>query len=165
MKKSVTTKELRELLDYDKDTGIFTWKKRAGPRGLKGAVAGTVKDTGYLSITIKGKEYSAHRLAWWYVYGEMPKKSVGHKESDRLDNSIENLYLSTNSRQYKNTKLNTNNTSGFTGVNRKPSGKWQARIKVDGKSIFLGSFEDKKLAIEARRDANKKYGFGAQDEA
>ncbi|WP_170996193.1 hypothetical protein [Escherichia coli] len=52
-----------EVLDYNKETGIFTWKKKLSARGAVGKVAGTIS-YGYNAINIDGVRYFAHRLAW-----------------------------------------------------------------------------------------------------
>ena len=158
-KAPITLEELHEVLAYDSDTGIFTWKKHMGPRGLKGAVAGSVKDTGYIHTTVRGREYSAHRLAWMYVHGELPTKPIGRRNSDKSDNRIANLFLCVNGQEYRRGTLSINNPSGFTGVGQKVDGMWQARIKVNGKSMYLGNFKTKEEAIERRKRANRKYGF------
>lgn len=77
--KEVVTKErLCELLDYDRDTGIFTWAvERRGGRGIvPGQRAGTVKTTAgkkrYRYIRIDNVDYLAKRLAWFWVHNRWP---------------------------------------------------------------------------------------------
>jgi len=55
-------------------------------------------------------------------------------------------------------KIFKNNTSGVRGVAlNKRTGKWIAKIGFRGKSIHLGTFEDKSDAIQARKEAEEKY--------
>lgn len=74
----LTQERLRELLDYDPATGVFTWKvDRQGGRGIKpGARAGSVKPTGggkrYRYIRIDQVDYLAKRLAWFWVNNKWP---------------------------------------------------------------------------------------------
>ena len=74
----LSQERMRELLDYDSETGVFTWKQnRQGGRGIKpGARAGTVKPTGggkkYRYIRIDGVDYLAKRLAWFWSYDKWP---------------------------------------------------------------------------------------------
>lgn len=58
------------------------------------------------------------------------------------------------------TNIRTDNTSGVKGVGfHKRSGKWVARIYVDGRPIYLGAYDKLENAAKARRQAEIKYGF------
>lgn len=71
----LTQEQLKELLNYDQETGVFTWRTQLGNPRI-GAVAGTMAGKGEhktLRIGIGGKSYLAHRLAWLYMHGEWPQ--------------------------------------------------------------------------------------------
>lgn len=86
---AVTQERLRELFYYDPDSGDFIRTK--GVKGnAKGKVAGDIKSNGYRYIGVDYKRYLAHRLAFLYMLGYMPKY-VDHKNRNRSDNSWENL--------------------------------------------------------------------------
>lgn len=141
---------LKDLLSYDPLTGIFT-RLRSKKGGVNvGDVAGSDDGKGYVRIAIDRRGYAAHRLAWFYVYGEWPIGYLDHANGDPSDNRIANLRPATNSQNIANAKTPATNTSGLKGVtwNRK-SGKWQSGIKVKGKSIHLGLFDDKAEAHRA----------------
>ena len=160
MNSDVTQAELKELLNYDPDTGVFKW--RVSPRmGISvGTNAGCLSSWGYLIIRIKGKPYRAHRLAWLYVYGEWPEGELDHINHDRIHNRIENLRIVSRFENSRNQKMRTNNTSGVTGVYwNKVYQKWYAYIQLRGKLKYLGRSTDKQVTIEARKTAEKKYGF------
>ncbi len=73
----LTQEQLKELLHYDSNTGLFTW--RVGRRGMWADLrAGTLSPSGYVSIIIKSKNYSAHRLAFLYMTGNFPINGVDH---------------------------------------------------------------------------------------
>jgi hypothetical protein len=150
----LTSESLRQWLDYDAETGVFTWRRSAGKARI-GAVAGTVTRFGYLSICVKGRRHVAHRLAWLYVRGEWPSSEVDHIDTDKLNNRIANLRLCTNATNQQNRRgPPSNNTSGHIGVSwARGIRKWKATICVAGRTHFLGSFEK----VE---DAAKAYAEG-----
>jgi len=88
----LTQEKLKELLAYDSETGLFKWCVRVGKRIHVGSIAGHLDEiSGYIRITVQGKIYQAHRLAWLYVHGYFPETDVGHINKVRHDNRIENL--------------------------------------------------------------------------
>ena len=157
----ITQKELKKELHYNKDSGVFTRVKDGiGKGNKKGNIAGTVNDAGYIIISIFNKRYRAHRLAWLYVYGEMPSKHIDHINHIRDDNRICNLRDVSHKNNHKNRKLSIRNANGRIGVfwdnDRK---RWLASIRVDGKPIFLGRFAEYSDAVNARKNAEILYGF------
>lgn len=160
---ALTAERLREVLDYDPDTGIFTWKMRIGS-AVAGKEAGCVvrysDRLSYKQLQVDGRLDTAHRLAWLYVYGEWPSELIDHKDGDGLNNRIDNLRLANKAQNSINRGPQANNTSGYKGVTwyarRK---KWMVRLKVSGRPIFLGYFDDKEDAAKAYRAAAEKH-FG-----
>lgn len=59
---------LCELLHYCPETGIFTWKVTRKGLAKAGTVAGSTNGRGYRQISVDGKLYLAHRLAWFYCF-------------------------------------------------------------------------------------------------
>ena len=139
----VTQARLHELLNYDPETGVFTWKVDVGSRAQKGQRAGTVrKNDGYRQIKVDGKYVLEHRLAWMHVYGEDVPSHVDHINQIKVDNRIENLRAATNSQNLHNSKVWKSNTSGAKGVCWcKTTDKWRSLIRVGGKRICLGRFD------------------------
>ena len=74
----ITKDLLRELLDYNQETGFFHWKKRVSMSVCAGSAAGTTDGNGYTVIKLKSVRYLAHRLAWIYVNGEWPSQMIDH---------------------------------------------------------------------------------------
>ena len=95
MNETISAERLREVLDYNPETGEFTWKIATGRRVRVGGRAGTVSAKGYIVIKVFNINYQAHRLAWVHVYGVWPEKELDHSNRLRSDNSINNLRLST----------------------------------------------------------------------
>ena len=158
-----------EDLNYDKDTGVFTW---AIPKKGRGKVAGAVcknRNVNYISIMVNGVKYPAHRLAFLIVEGSLPEVGleVDHINGDGLDNRWSNLRVVTKAENQRNRFLSSNSGSGFTGVRYiKPSrgrkGFWHARLRYNRKEINLGSFDNIIDAVAERIRANKKYGFSSR---
>lgn len=103
---------------------------------------------------------AVHRLVWLFENGYWPKQMIDHINGDPTDNRIENLRYTDVKRNSRNQSMYRTNKSGYTGVYYdKKAGKWCACIGVDRKSVHLGLFTDKEAAIEARKLAEKQYGF------
>jgi len=146
----LTQDRLKELLDYDPETGEFVWK--ISKRGIRaGSVAGTLKPIGYICIRVDGKLYRAHRLAWLYTYGYFPENQIDHLNGIRDDNRITNLREVSQFCNMQNQKTRSDNTSGFPGVCwRKQRRKWKAQIQIQGKRYGLGYYDTALDAALAR---------------
>lgn len=133
--------ELLAVLAYDQSTGAFTNRVRRNAAAPAGAIAGAVnRRAGYRVIRHGGELYLAHRLAWLCAHGADPGAlEVDHINGDRSDNRIVNLRLATHQQNLFNAKRKRTNTSGRKGV-RLVNGKWEARLRIDGKPVVLGSF-------------------------
>lgn len=154
----LTQEKLKELLHYDENTGVFTWKKISSTKSrIKiGNVAGSLKIDGYITIQINRKVYPAHRLAWFYIHGVWPKNDIDHINHNRSDNRIENLRQATRSENLQNLiKANIRSKLGIIGVSFS-DGKYNAKIKLNGKVFWLGSFNTADEASLAYITAKKK---------
>lgn len=155
----ITQKQLKEILNYDPETGLFTWKITRG-RAVSGNVAGTLnKQSGYVNIKTGGHVYKAHRLAFLYVHGYIPDE-VGHDNQVCSDNRILNLVDLSHAENMRNKKVYKNNKSGVPGVTwHKKIKQWQVHIRVNDKSIHLGYFKELDEAIEVRNKAKVDHNF------
>lgn len=148
----VTQKQLKKWLDYNPDTGVFTWKMDKGT-ARKGDIAGWVNKLGYIRMCLDNKFYYAHRLAWLYVYGYWPNQ-IDHIDRNPTNNRLENLRDSNYSENGFNRGMWATNTSGHKGVYwHKTQKKWTAYVRIDKKSKHLGTFVTKEEAIAARQQA------------
>ena len=154
-------KIVMERLSYDSRTGIFKWEIRASSHVPKGSKAGNLhKQTGYVKIKILGRSYRAHRLAWLIMYGSFPPDQIDHINGIRHDNRISNLRAVTHAENNRNRAFDIRNKSGYTGIAyNKKTNKWIAQIGGTRKRVYLGSFENKEDAIEARRIAEINYNY------
>ena len=153
-------KELKRHLHYDPETGIFTRKISNCNRVKVGDIAGTKHKGGYLAVTINYETHLAHRLAWLYMTGFWPKNHIDHDNHIRNDNRWINLCDVTQQENNKNISLRKRNVSGCAGVTpNKEKNKWECKISLNGKSVFLGYFKSLDLAISTKKEANIKHGF------
>lgn len=156
---ALTTERLRELLRYDPETGIFTWKAHTG-QGVhtkSGDIAGHLHSRKYIHIQVGNVIYKAHRLAWLYVTGTWPVENIDHINGNRSDNRIDNLREATDAENIQNQRHATiKNASGIMGV-RKGSASWHARITVNKKPIHIGCFSTPELAHQAYLEAKRIY--------
>lgn len=152
--------ELKRRISYDPETGIFKRNIDTSWHAKKGNVIHSPEKDGYLRVGVCGYRYRAHRLAWFYHYGEWPEGEIDHINGIRYDNRISNLRVVSRSDNRMNCAKSSKNTSGFIGVTwDKSKSKWQASIQVGGKQIHIGRFVDINDAAEARRLAEIKYNF------
>lgn len=154
----VTEERLHELLDYDPETGVFTWKVDYGRTAKAGSEAKGSLGSGYRRISIDGRGYAAHRLVILWLLGvELPDGLVtDHVNGIRDDNRAANLRAATPSQNAQNSRLARNNTSGFKGVYwvRKHR-KWVAKIQSQGRKECLGHFIEREKAAMAVRTARR----------
>lgn len=129
----LTAERLRDRLNYDPATGVFTWRKPLRRRNV-GDAAGGPTEKGYVRIGIDGRMYMAHRLAWLHVHGSWPSGQLDHRNTIRSDNSIGNLRLATSAQNSAN-RSETHNSTGFKGVKRK-RGKFEATFR----KTYIGTF-------------------------
>lgn len=156
--KTVTQSRLRELLNYDPVSGVFTWKMSLKTTIKVGDAAGGKKPVGYLYIGIDQRIYLAHRLAWFYMTGEWPKADIDHVNGIRDDNRFCNLREATRSENLQNKGASPSNHSGFKGVSfSKSKRRWDARIVANKKRYYLGSFGTPEEAHAAYCAAARKY--------
>ena len=145
--------ELKEYLDYDPDSGLFTWTKlRSKYCNMKvGDVAGSVNQKGYIRIKFNGDELQAHRLAWLFHYGVDPgEMDIDHENGNRTDNRISNLRLATFQQNVWNRV-----PKGY----KERNGKFYSLIKIKGKETHLGVFDCPLLAHLAHMAKRKElYG-------
>jgi|HubBroStandDraft_6_1064221.scaffolds.fasta_scaffold04429_5 hypothetical protein len=147
---SLTQDALRRIIDYDPDTGIFTWRIQARPQTSVGSRAGYPKEHGYRVIGIGQREYYEHRLAWLYTVGTWPRAQIDHINMDRADNRWVNLREATQGENHRNKRAYKNNTSGFKGVFfHKPTAKYLGIVTRDGVSYSTRYFAEPEQANAA----------------
>jgi len=174
-REALTAAYVRSILDYNHETGVFTWRARercSFQRDLSyhqwiscfsGKEAGCIHKKGYVHIVIRNKQYKAHRLAWLYVTGEWPKDQIDHRDGDRSNNRWRNLRESSNAENLQNLSKFTSNSGRLLGVSKFSASKhkpWKAQIRVNGDLHYLGIYATQELAHEAyARAKNSLHKF------
>jgi len=144
----LTAEYLREVLHYDSDTGVFTWRMRHDVDPwwngrYAGKIAGTKNKDGYIAIAIFDKRYVAHRLAWFYQFGEW--SFVDHRDGVRDNNRSGNLRKATSQQNNQNRKRTGKYLKGVWCRGR----RWQAQITKDRRKYNLGYFDTEAQAHAA----------------
>jgi hypothetical protein len=159
---SLTPARLREVLDYNGETGDFTWKTQSGSAAA-GSPAGCIVGVGdgrrYRQISIDGQKHYLQTVAVAWMTGAWPEKMVGFCNDDTLDTRYENLQLlSPIQHQTEGRGLQSNNTSGYPGVSRQGE-KWAAKMRLHGKRVWLGQYDTPEQASAAYEGAAKLRSF------
>ncbi|HCT8191044.1 TPA: HNH endonuclease [Morganella morganii] len=163
-----------KIFDYDKETGVLTWKyrdesmfKRAGSansfnKNKAGTPAGKKRrnENGkeYLVVKFNGANYLVHRICWAIYKKEQPK-FIDHINGDSTDNRACNLRSVSITDNNRNMRLSRINKSGFPGVSKYKANKWQASIYINNTQINLGHYDSKAEAVAARKSAEKVCGY------
>lgn len=147
---------LKELLDYDAETGVFT--RRAGVGVRCSGVINNKRADGYMVCWVDGKTYYLHRLAVLWMTGVWPSEEVDHKNGVRDDNRWVNLReIGGHENTHNNGGPKKHNKSGFVGVHwHKSKGRWRAQIGLNGRTIDLGHFSNPETAYDAYLKAKVK---------
>lgn len=139
---AVPPSRLREALAYCPTTGRLTNKIKRY-RSKVGDEPGYKGFFGYRQISVDGRSFHAHRVAWAIHYGEWPALFLDHINGDRSDNRIANLRQCTYAENHQNVKSHRGARSKYVGVDlHKGTGKWRARICRLGVVTDLGLFSE-----------------------
>lgn len=146
-----TFERVSQLLDYSPEDGSFRWKVTPTPSVNAGDIAGGVSVLGYRRIRVDGALYLAHQLAILLGTGHWPEGPVRHLDGNRSNDRLSNLF------ELPPGTPKPENTSGFTGVTfHAATGKYMARLRIDGRVTYLGTFETPEEANDAREAAIKR---------
>ncbi len=101
---------------------------------------------GYPSAKVGRRTVTLHR----FVLGAPARQAVDHINGDILDNRRGNLRIASPAGNSRNRKSVTGSSSRFKGVTyHRGRGRWQAQIKVDDRSHYLGLFDTEEQAAAA----------------
>ena len=154
----LTQERLKELLHYDPETGLFTWRVSRRGHVRTGNIAGCKSGpNGYRVLKVDGVVYLEHRLAWFYMTGEFPASDIDHFDGDKVNNRFGNLRLVSRKQNLENQKLHRDNGTGYRGVTLdKRTGRYVARIIHYGRGFHIGVYDtalEAAAAAKAARDS------------
>jgi hypothetical protein len=164
-----TLDALCQALDFNHETGEFTWRARSGDTeairswNARNACRFGKKVTGlrhgYVRINFGRRYVLAHRLVWWLIHRQFPPV-IDHIDGNRSNNRPGNLRVATTQLNAANRGKPNTNTSGLKGVYwSRALCKWRASIKVNSRQTHLGYYHSKEEAAIAYGAAARKY-FG-----
>ena len=140
----------RILYDYCPDSGLFFWKINTS-NVKAGQVAGA-KHNGYIRLTVYGKRIFAHRLAWLFSYGELPKDQIDHIDRNKSNNKITNLRDVDRCVNLQNQSVaHSRNALNILNVSKRPNtGAYKVMINKNKKGFYIGQYKTLKDAVTAR---------------
>lgn len=148
--RNLTVERLREVLSYDPDSGQFRWRVQLSAWGKVGQVAGTKGERGYIHICVDRNICAAHRLAWLHTHGAWPKYEIDHINGVKDDNRLINLRDVPRRINQQNQRRAIGGRTGLIGATfHRATGKYRARVWVDGRNISLGLYATPEEAHEA----------------
>lgn len=155
----ITAERLRELLDYDPETGIFTW--RVSSRNYRvGDKAGSQRKNGRWLICVEHEKRMRSVWAFFWMTGQLPTQHIDHINRDPSDDRWANLRHCNRFENLHNMGLRKDNTSGYIGVHKRTNGRYLAYTRTnEGKRIYLGHHPTAEEAARVRdAEAIKLYG-------
>lgn len=124
---------------------------------------------GYIRYSLcknnKQKTFRAHQLVAMVFLNHTPngyEKVVDHIDNNKLNNHVDNLQIITSRENTSKDRKKHNSTSSkYVGVSfNKRSNNYQGFIRINGKNIYLGSFEKEYDAHLVYQKALEMYNNG-----
>lgn len=159
----LTQERVRELFDYDPETGSLSWRISPTNNVNIGDEVGCISDWCRVA-NIGYRIYKVHRIIWLYVYGYFPEHEIDHINRNPYDNRLCNLRESSHSCNCRNQKNRIDNTSGVKGVSwHKQAKRWRVRIFFNKKEYLCGMYKHFHNAVCARLAAEQCLRWSACD--
>jgi hypothetical protein len=167
----------REYVKYDPVEGSLVWMKIdskyhqycVGTKAFYTNIYGGGNDL-KLVTTFNGVRVSTWNLIYYITTGNHVIKpfALRPKDGDRMNIKWENIKILNRHEQMavslKKTHGRCTNKSGVVGVHwDKRRNKWLVNIRINYRMKFLGRFDSFTDAVQAREEANEKYGYGIRN--
>lgn len=151
---AITQDRLRELFTYS-DGKLLNKTIRRSQIKI-GSPAGSKTEYGYIKIKIDGRMYRAHRLIFLFHHGYLPE-FIDHIDCNRSNNRIENLRPCSKSENGMN-RAGSYGKAAARNVYKRGN-KFQVHMRREGRSYYIGTFDDFYEAKDAAADARSRL-FG-----
>jgi hypothetical protein len=148
-----TADQVRRKFHYDSATGVFIHR-------ASGATAGSRRADGRIALTIGGKSFAAHRIAWLYETGNWPLAEIDHLDGDPGNNRFANLRDVDRKTNMQNQRsAHSDNALGVLGVHRE-NDRFMAQISINGRPKRIGYFDTLEEAHNAYLDMKRRVHPG-----
>ena len=149
-------KQSKALALFEYRDGTLYWRIKPSRGVDAGDKVGTICSTGHQRLMYQRKLYRVHAIVWLMHCGYIPKE-IDHKDTDKLNNRIDNLRLACDKNQ-QNVGKRIDNTSGAKNVYwHKPTNRWSVIVSAAKIRHNLGYFDDFELADLVATEARNKY--------
>ncbi len=161
----MTPEDFHHALLADFETGKLYWKNPSKYHSEKlGLEAGFInigkgKNKNYWQVRVFGKTFKRSRVIFFMAHGRWPMPAVDHANGNSLDDRLCNLRECDYSQNTANSKDKTRRNGLPRCVRSKPSGRYDATLRANGKVIYVGTFDTPEEAHDAYLRA-KKEAFG-----
>ena len=149
-------KRLREYLvdsyEYDHNTGYFKVLKHSHAKKVGTNI--TLRNRGgYVIMTVAGKRYYAHRMAWLYIKWRLPKEHIDHIDGVRHNNAWSNLRECTQAENLWNKKTTTGRAKSVWYCKRRKA--YVFFIAKNGQRKIIGKYSTYEEAVDASEIARR----------
>lgn len=160
----ITQARLKEICTYDPESGLFEGIVNRGKKYKVGDQFGKEAKKGYLQVTIDGRTYRLHRLAWLYVHGYHPPAEIDHKNGIPYDNRMENLRLADKAQNAWNRKGRPNRAMPKNVTYHEKDRLYVVMFSKHRKLAFCKSYRNLEDAAQAAlRERERLYGEFKRD--
>lgn len=149
---------------FDFETGRFIRTITTQGTNRLGPMGSPDSTTGYIRLRIVNcLLYNSHLVYLWLV-GCLPRtnEQIDHIDGNRINDKPVNLRVVSHKLNGRNTKMHSNNSSGYTGVRKIDDNKYQSRITINNREKHLGYFNTPEEAFIVRQawiTAHPEYGY------
>lgn len=163
MSKNPSLQRVRDLLSYDEEAGRLSWRKSRGNRS-SGSDAGSKAGNGYRQVRIDGAVLMEHRVIWLLMTGKWPIE-IDHIDHDRQNNRWSNLREVERRENHENRiRARRGTKTGVLGVRLRKNGRPFSEIKINGKYVYLGTFDSIGRAREAYLCAKREHHISQKED-